>query len=116
MLTHFSLFSGIGGIDLAAELAGFETVGQCEFADYPTKVLEKHWPNAPRWRDVRDVTADSVKEVLYMRTNAKNYDYAVEMYRKGLSIEQVADFYGVTRQSMWQCLKRRRAKEETKDD
>lgn len=54
-LTHFSLFSGIGGIDLAAEWAGFETVGQCEWADYPTKVLEKHWPDVPRWRDIRDV-------------------------------------------------------------
>ena len=61
-LTHFSLFTGIGGIDLAAEWAGFESVGQCEFADYPTKVLEKHWPNVPRWRDVRDVTAESVRE------------------------------------------------------
>ncbi|OZV10764.1 DNA (cytosine-5-)-methyltransferase [Tissierella sp. P1] len=61
-LTHFSLFTGIGGIDLAAEWAGFETVGQCEYADFPTKVLEKHWPNIPRWRDVRDVTAKSVRE------------------------------------------------------
>ena len=51
-----------GGIDLAAEWAGFVTVGQCEFADYPTKVLEKHWPSVPRWRDVRDVTAQSVRE------------------------------------------------------
>ena len=50
-----------GGIDLAAEWAGFESVGQCEFADYPTRVLEKHWPNVPRWRDVRDVTAESVQ-------------------------------------------------------
>ena len=56
-LTHLSLFSGIGGIDLAAEWAGFETVGQCEFAAYPTKVLTKHWPDVPRWKDVRDVTA-----------------------------------------------------------
>ena len=62
MLTHFSLFSGIGGIDIASEWAGFTTVGQCEWADYPTKVLEKHWPDVPRWRDVRDVTAKSIRD------------------------------------------------------
>ncbi len=62
MLTHFSLFSGIGGLDLAAEWAGFKTVGQCEWADYPTKVLEKHWPDVPRWRDIRSVTAESIRD------------------------------------------------------
>ena len=46
---------------MAAEWAGFETVGQCEFADYPTKVLEKHWPDVPRWRDIRDVTAEKFR-------------------------------------------------------
>ena len=58
-MTHLSLFSGIGGLDLAAEMAGFKTVGQVEIDDYCNRVLEYHWPNVPRWRDVKDVTAES---------------------------------------------------------
>lgn len=69
-LTHLSLFSGIGGFDLAAEWAGIQTVGQCEWADYPTKVLENHWPDIPRWRDIRTLTGES----FYERTGLHTVD------------------------------------------
>lgn len=69
-MTHLSLFSGIGWLDLAAEWAGFLTVGQCEFADYPTKVLEKHWPDVPRWRDIHTLTGES----FYARTGLRTVD------------------------------------------
>ena len=61
-MTHLSLFTGIGGIDLAAEMAGFRTVGQVEINDYCNRVLEHHWPDVPRWRDVKDVTAETFTE------------------------------------------------------
>jgi len=58
--TALSLFSGIGAFDLAATWAGFQIIGQVEIADYPHSILRQHWPDVPKWRDIRDVTADDV--------------------------------------------------------
>lgn len=62
-MRHISLFSGIGGFDLAAERCGIETVAFCENDKHCQQVLGRHWPGVPIIEDVRDVngiTADII--------------------------------------------------------
>jgi DNA (cytosine-5)-methyltransferase 1 len=56
------LFSGVGGIALACEWAGMETVAFCEIEPYCQKVLHKHWPGIPTFDDIRTLTKQSLIE------------------------------------------------------
>jgi DNA (cytosine-5)-methyltransferase 1 len=58
-----SVFSGIGGIDLGFERAGFETVWQVEINDYCRKVLAKNFPAAERYADIRECGVENLKPV-----------------------------------------------------
>jgi len=51
-LRHGSLFSGIGGFDLAAEWMGWENVFHCEWNEFGQKVLKHYWPNAESFSDI----------------------------------------------------------------
>jgi DNA (cytosine-5)-methyltransferase 1 len=61
-LTHVSLFSGIGGLDLAAEWAGFKTVLFCEKDKFCQKVLKKHWPEVPVVEDIHELKRENVPQ------------------------------------------------------
>jgi len=51
-MKHGSLFSGIGGFDLAAQWMGWENTFHCEWMDFPRKVLEYYWPEADSYIDI----------------------------------------------------------------
>ncbi len=58
-----SLFSGIGGMDLGLERAGMQCAWQVEIDDYCTKILNKHWPDVPKFGEVRDVGKGNLETV-----------------------------------------------------
>lgn len=62
-MTHGSLFTGIGGIDIGLEWAGFETVWQVEVNGFCNKILAKRWPNVPRFLDVKGVGSHNLPSV-----------------------------------------------------
>lgn len=54
-----SLCTGIGGIDYVwSRVLGQEIIGQVEIDPYCTAVLERHWPDVPRCRDLRELEHD----------------------------------------------------------
>ena len=52
-MRHGSLFSGIGGFDLAAEWMGWENVFHCEISEFPRKILKHHFPNSICYEDIK---------------------------------------------------------------
>ena len=51
-MKHASLFSGIGGFDLAAEWAGWENMFHCEWNEFGQKILSYYWPKAKSYGDI----------------------------------------------------------------
>jgi len=56
-LSHGSLFSGIGGFDLAAQWMGWTNVFQCEKDEWCRKVLAKNFPQTERFADIKEFDA-----------------------------------------------------------
>jgi len=118
-IRHIDLFSGVGGFALAVRWLGHETVGFCEIDPWCRKVLDKHWPEVPKHDDIRTLGLPELSDAVYanltaeqwqefdMAAKRKDYDGAVELYQSGASIQDCADYYGITRQAMWKILQRR---------
>lgn len=50
---HGSLFSGGGGFDLAAQMAGWQNIFHCEKDQFCQQILKFYWPRAKSYSDIR---------------------------------------------------------------
>lgn len=61
-MQHISLFSGIGGFELAAEWMGWQNIASCEINPFGRKVLEYYWPNSYHHDDIHTFTYEKIKD------------------------------------------------------
>jgi len=93
-----SLFSGIGGLDLAVEAAtGGHTVWQVEQSEPCRQVLARHWPEAERFDDVRTVGAHNLEPVDILIGGFPCQDLSCAGSRKGLKGERSGLFFEFAR-------------------
>ena len=124
-----SLFAGVGGFDLAFERAGCEIVAHVEKDANCRKLLKARWPDAVDLDDVctahsseyldkavkewfNPLGAEYTREERDMAGQLKKLTKeqaaeCVKMYDGGLSLQPIADYFGVSRQAMWDLLRRR---------
>jgi DNA (cytosine-5)-methyltransferase 1 len=97
MLTHGSLFSGAGGCDQGFDAAGFETKFQVEIEPWAQEVLHRHWPDVPKWTDVKDVKGSDLPPVDVLTFGFPCQDVSVAGRRAGLAGARTGLFYEAVR-------------------
>lgn len=85
-LTHGSLFSGIGGFELGAEMAQIETLWNCEIEDFQGKILSKRFPYAKRYKDI--TKTEGLRYVDIISGGFPCQDISVAGKRKGINGEK----------------------------
>lgn len=112
-----SLFSGGGGMDLGFDRAGFRCAWQSEIDRDAVSVLRRHWPDVPQLGDIGNVTAlradmtyeTNMRKMPLVKLTQDQVDAAVAAYEAGDSLSQIAARCNVSRQAMWDLLRRRTA-------
>lgn len=87
-LRYISLFAGIGGFDLGFDRAGMECAAQVENDEFCLSVLEKHWPNTLRIKDIRDANRTNLPPVDVICGGFPCQDVSVAGKRLGLRGER----------------------------
>ena len=96
-MRYGSLFSGIGGFDKGLDDAGMECAWQCEIEPFPVRVLERHWPQVPKYGDIREVDPRGLGRVDLICGGSPCQDVSVAGKRAGLAGERSGLFFEFVR-------------------
>jgi DNA (cytosine-5)-methyltransferase 1 len=97
-LKVLDLFSGIGGFSLGLErTGGFETVAFCENADFPRRVLAKHWPEVECFHDVSTSDFSTIGPVDLVTGGFPCQDISLAGHGAGLTGERSGLFWQILR-------------------
>ena len=95
--TFGSLFAGVGGFDMGMEDAGWECKFQVEWDKHCQHILNKHWPDIPKWGDVSTVSGTEIPPVDCIIFGSPCQDLSVAGKRAGLQGERSGLFYEAVR-------------------
>ena len=92
-----SLFSGVGGFDLGFEAAGWRCAWMVEIDPVCQSVLRRHWPDVPKFLDVRDCGAANLTPVDAIVFGSPCQDLSVAGLRAGFEGERSGLFHEAIR-------------------
>lgn len=92
-LTYGSLFAGVGGFDLGFDKAGWDCKFQVEWDKHCQEVLKRHWPEVPKFGDVREVNGADLTPVDLISFGSPCQDLSVAGKRSGLEGDRSGLFF-----------------------
>ena len=93
----FSMFSGIGGFDLAMRNLGHEIVGACEIDKYAQQVYRKQFPRVPIHDDASKVQAESLPQFDVLCGGFPCQAFSIAGQRKGFKDTRGSLFFEIAR-------------------
>jgi len=95
--TFGSLFAGVGGFDMGMEQAGWDCKFQVEWDKNCQHILNRHWPDVPKWGDVSTVSGTEIPPVDCIIFGSPCQDLSVAGKRAGLEGERSGLFHEAVR-------------------
>lgn len=93
----YSLFSGIGGFDLACQRNGIDVVGACEIDKFARQVYQKHFPKIKIWEDATKIKPEELPDFQLLTAGFPCQAFSLAGKRLGFEDTRGTLFYEIAR-------------------